>query len=395
MMMTRTVGKKRIHTKMPAWLILAGLCLFVRTGQAAGAPVWLVPAGSDAPSPEGLACTGMMQTDFAEEFNVFYYEDGSRLIRLGQSGDFYVMPGGSEAPEDLPEGTRVLEMPVENVYLAATAAMSLVDAIGAMPYLSLTGTDVSGWKLQAPIDALERGDLVYAGKYSAPDYELLVTKGCSLAIENTMILHTPEVQEMLEDLGIPVWIDRSSYESTGLGRAEWAKAYGALFGEEDNAWAFFAEQKAILDEMETYGQTGLTVAFFSVRPDGTCVIRRPDDYIASMIADAGGVYAFADFVPRTDSATAVISMEEFCRSAADADFLVYNGTIDSGVDGRDALLGKSELFADFRAFKEGNIWYTDSSLYQATDRAAQLIRDFHIMLTDGDPAGLTFLRKAD
>ncbi len=30
---------------------------------------------------------------------------------------------------------------------------------------------------------------------------------CDLAIESTMILHTPKVQEMIEDLDIPVFID--------------------------------------------------------------------------------------------------------------------------------------------------------------------------------------------
>ena len=39
-----------------------------------------------------------------------------------------------------------------------------------------------------------------------------------MAIESTMILHTPKVQEMIEDLDIPVFIDRSSYETHPLGK---------------------------------------------------------------------------------------------------------------------------------------------------------------------------------
>ena len=41
---------------------------------------------------------------------------------------------------------------------------------------------------------------------------------CDLAVESTMILHTPKVQEMIEDLDIPVFVDYSSYESHPLGR---------------------------------------------------------------------------------------------------------------------------------------------------------------------------------
>lgn len=68
----------------------------------------------------------------------------------------------------------------------------------------------------------------FAGKYSEPDYEMLVDEDCDVAIESTMILHTPKVQEMIENLGIPVFIDRSSYEMHPLGRTEWVKLYGAM-----------------------------------------------------------------------------------------------------------------------------------------------------------------------
>ena len=77
--------------------------------------------------------------------------------------------------------------------------------------------------------------MLYAGKYSSPDYELLVSKKCSLAIENSMILHSPEVKEMLEDFDIPVIIEYSSYETHPLGRVEWIKFFGALTGMEEEA----------------------------------------------------------------------------------------------------------------------------------------------------------------
>ena len=63
------------------------------------------------------------------------------------------------------------------------------------------------------------------------------------------------------------------------------------------------------------------------------------------------------------------------------------------MDGKKALLEKSELFSDFKAFQEGNLWQVDAGLYQSTDKVAQLIRDFHAILTGGDEDGLTFLQK--
>lgn len=63
-----------------------------------------------------------------------------------------------------------------------------------------------------------------------------------------MINHVPEVREKLEELGIPVLVDQSSYEPHPLGRTEWIKLYGALLGKEDEAERLFAEQAAYLDE---------------------------------------------------------------------------------------------------------------------------------------------------
>ena len=40
---------------------------------------------------------------------------------------------------------------------------------------------------------MENGDMLFAGKYSEPDFEMLLTEGCDLAIASMMI-STPEGQ---------------------------------------------------------------------------------------------------------------------------------------------------------------------------------------------------------
>ena len=58
----------------------------------------------------------------------------------------------------------------------------------------------------------------------------------------------------------------------------------------------------------------------------------------------------------------------------------------------DELLAKSDLFADFKAVKEGNVWCTGKYLYQATDSVGDQIADLHRMLT-GETDGCTFMYK--
>ena len=123
------------------------------------------------------------------------------------------------------------------------------------------------------------GDMIYAGKYSKPDYELLVSEGCDLAIENRMITHSPEVVEMLQSFDIPVMIEYSSYEQHPLGKVEWVKFFGALTGKEAKAEEAFAEQTEILEEVESGEKTGRTIAFFYVTSNGLIQVRQSTDYV--------------------------------------------------------------------------------------------------------------------
>jgi iron complex transport system substrate-binding protein len=115
-----------------------------------------------------------------------------------------------------------------------------------------------------------------------------------------------------------------------------------------------------------------------------------------MIEIAGGRYVFDDLVDEDGGQTSIaISMEEFYAKAVDADYLIYNGTIDNPIESTEELLAKSELFQDFRAVQEGNVWTTGKDLYQATDIVGRMIKDLNLMLTDGDPSEMTFLKKID
>ena len=241
---------------------------------------------------------------------------------------------------------------------------------------------------------MEGGKILFAGKYSEPDYEMLIDEDCDLAIESTMILHTPKVQEMIEDLDIPVFIDRSSYESHPLGRTEWIKAYAAMLNKEDAADTFFDTQTEVIGSLKDFKNTGKTVAYFFVNTDGTVVVRSSSDYIPKMIDIAGGKYIFQDLKnTKSKSASVELSMEEFYAKAKNADYLIYNASIDSPINSIADLTAKSELFADFKAVKNGNVWCTGKSLYQATDIVGNLITDINLMLTDGDESGMTFLYR--
>ncbi|MCI9391513.1 MAG: ABC transporter substrate-binding protein [Oscillospiraceae bacterium] len=350
------------------------------------------PPAAGAAAWEGLHVEHSMELQYASQFSVDYCQGGYKKISIGSDHEYLVIPEGAQIPDGVPEDVTVLQQPLDRIYLVATSAMDLFRALDAVDTITLSGTDASGWYIPEARQAMEAGQMTYAGKYSAPDYELILSQGCDLAVESTMIYHTPEVNEQLERFGIPVLVERSSYESHPLGRVEWLKLYGALLNEEKQAQAVFdglMEGVAPILEQET---TGKTVAFFYLTSNGAVNVRRSGDYIAQAIGLAGGIY-----LPRNleegDNAlsTMNIQMETFYEQVQNADILIYNSTIDGELETIGQLLEKSAVLGDFKAVQEGHVWCTGKNLFQESLGLGELIQDLHAVMTEEAPA-LAYLR---
>ncbi|WP_320956369.1 ABC transporter substrate-binding protein [Enterocloster asparagiformis] len=381
------------------------------TGSDASA-ITPIPGDAEPPSSGGTAAPGKvaapaipqnwsdmrvdhsMELLYADQFSVDYYDDGFAMITIADDNRYLVVPEGEAVPNGIPDGVTVVRRPLNNIYLVATSAMDLFCSLDAVDRITLSGTDASGWYIREARQAIESGTMSYAGKYSAPDYELILSKSCDLAVESTMIYHSPEVKEQLETLGIPVLVERSSYESHPLGRMEWLKLYAVLLGREELAGELFNRQMSALNAVMGQEPTGKTVAFFYVSSNGYVNVRKPGDYVAKMIELAGGTYAPRNPAePENALSTMNMQMEAFYAAAKDADYIIYNSTIDGELKSLDALLAKSSLLADFKAVKEGRVWCTEKNLFQESMGLGTMILDIHRMLTeeDPDPSEMTYI----
>ena len=337
---------------------------------------------------------GSMELLYAENFSVDYYEGGFKLLETMDGTQILVVPEDKEIPQNVDEDTIVLKQPVQNMYLVSSAVMDIFSKLDAIDTLRFSSQTEDNWYVDDAKQAMEDGSLIYAGKYSKPDYELIVSEGCSLAIENSMIFHSPEVMEMLESFDIPVMVEYSSYESHPMGRVEWIKFFGALVDKEDEAQRIFDEQIDILDSVTANENTDKTVAFFYITSNGLVQVRQSNDYIPKMIELAGGRYIF-DNLGDSESKRSTMNMqvEEFYDGAKDADYIIYNSTIDGGLSSVDELIDKCPVLADFKAVKDGNVWCTTNDMYQQSMSIGYMIRDIHSMLCDGDEDDMTYLFK--
>ena len=338
-----------------------------------------------------------MELSYAENFAVDYYEGGYKLLTTRLNGDrILIVPEHEQAPENAealvspsaegePGKLIVLQEPVKNLYLVASSVMDMFAQLDSMDAISMCGLKEEDWYIPAAKQAMKDGTLLYAGKYSQPDYELLLSQNCSMAIENSMIYHTPEVMEKLEEFGIPTLVEYSSYEEHPLGRVEWVRFFGALLDQEEKADQLFEKQKEALKRVETEESTGKTVAFFYITSNGLVQVRQSTDYIPKMIELAGGKYVFENLGdPDSRRSTVNLQLEDFYDGAQDADFLVYNTTIDRQVQTLEDLLKKCSLLKDFKAVKNHQVWCTTEDMYQQSMSAGNLIEDFHRMLTGDD-----------
>jgi len=357
--------------------VLLILCLLL---PATGCGGRSAPDG-DAPVVGDLTYESTVPLSYADQFAIYRYEGGYSLIDMVNSDRMLVVPEGATVPEGLDGDIVVVQQPLDHIYLAATSAMALFESIDALDAISFVGSN--HWYTDSAAQALADGTFVYAGKYNAPDYELLLGGGCQLAIESTMILHNPEVKEKMVELGIKTVVERSSYENHPLGRTEWVKVYGALLGREAEAEAAFTAEADKIAALEGLDPTGKTAAFFYISSGGNAVTYKTNGYVPAMIRIAGGEYIFADLGLEDDSklSTVNMSMEQFYDAAREADVLIYNCSIASQLYTLEDLLDLSPVLEDFKAVQSGDVWCTTESMFQQTDKMGTIIQEMNAIFS--------------
>jgi hypothetical protein len=352
-------------------------------------------SGSESDLGNGWKPVKHMKLKYAKQFSVYYYKDGYKLIRLHDGSKFLVVPEGKDAPNGIDKKISVLRQPINRIYLAATASMCLFDRLGSIDNIKYSGAEHDDWYIENARKAMEEGRISFVGKYNQPDYEALASGKCDVAIENTMINHVPAVKKKLEEFDIPVFTDQSSLENHPLGRTEWIKVYGAMLNKEPEAEKIFDEQVKVLEGIDNK-KTNKTVAFFTILPSGQVMVRKSGDYVSKMINLAGGKYVFRNIGDHKKvRATVTIDMEDFYKQAKSADILIYNNTIGGTITSISQLEQMNPLMKEFKAVKNGNVWYTGQNLYQETTGFGQMISDMHKVFVDGnvDSDSLTYLHK--
>ena len=387
----RTTGFFRTCRSVSCLLVFCLFLLTLLSGCGSGEE----PVLEQAPSVRSgvsseLTYDHSLDLGYATRYAVDFFKEGGCLVTVADDRQYYLAEKTDPVPKDLDAAVTVIHVPIRNGYLSGSGSMDYFVSCNGLDRLKFSAQQENGWHLPEAAEAMHNGSLQFAGRYSAPDMELLKTGKCDLAIQNTMILHSPAVIEKLEGVGIPVFIDYASLETTPEGRMEWVKVYGLMTGREEEADLAFRQQENEFKKLkkETADRPEgerPTVAFFNVNSNGTVSVRKGSDYIVSMIELAGGQYHLPDAGEESDvnRSTETISMEEFYKASLDTDYFVWNSSVEGERYSIEELLKEAPILADCKAVKDGNVYSTTNDLYQHTMGQGTFVRDLHEMLTGG------------
>ncbi|MDO5738480.1 MAG: ABC transporter substrate-binding protein [Eubacteriales bacterium] len=342
---------------------------------------------------EELVYAGSEEIKYATEFRIDHFEGGYELITSKGIYRYLVVPADQVVPADLPEDVEVIQLGESRTYLAATAMIDMYRAVGALDevkYCSLTEDRIH---IDEAREAMAEGNLVFTGRSSAPDYEFLLADGCNLAVFNSNIYRNPQVRERFIDLGIPVFVEFSSYETKPLGRPEWVLAIGALTGRLEEAREAFAKASENFSD-EPAEATGKRIAFFHISSDGSVNVRKSADIMVKLFHLAGAEYIFDDLGEPDDSTKTMtnVQMEEFYARAKDADILIYNAAIADELHSLQEFVNLSPHLKDLKAVSTGEVYCTYKRLYQESMGVAKLLEEIKAILS-GESEGLHYIYK--
>jgi iron complex transport system substrate-binding protein len=248
-------------------------------------------------------------------------------------------------PPDIPSG-RVICVPVRTYCNMSTTLIPFLEAMDGLR--GLRGQGGRAYVFTKALDAAVVADL---GPGNAPDPERILSLAPEIVFAYASTPDELETIRRLESLGLSVMSVTEFAEEHPLGRAEWIRVFGLLFGRTGEAEELYRSIRT------SYESLASRAAALSARPgvlvndsfNGVWYVPGGMSWPAILIRDAGGDYLL-DTTDRTWSAP--VDFETIAAIAAKADFWLNPGvwkTLDDGVL-------QDPRYRSFRPFREGNVY---------------------------------------
>lgn len=339
---------------------------------------------------------------YAENLKIVSYDD-YRVATLRNPWDTleilhtYVLVGRDEPlPDSLPQGT-VVRVPLQKAVIYSSVHCGLMEELGALAAVGGV-CDLRYIDLPYIKEGCRTGCIADLGSGMNPDIEKL------MALHPDAVMLSPFENSggygRLDKLDIPI-IECADYmETSSLGRAEWIRFYGLLFGKAAEADSLFARVEA--DYLQWAGRVAdiedKPTVFADLKSGATWYVPGGRSTVGRTFADAGADYVFSDL---KNSGSSPLSFETVYEKAKDADIWLIKYNMPEDKTYRD-LKNDYVPYAGFRAFRErrvygcntGRVPYYEETPFHPEWLLEDLIKIFHpdVAKTEG---GRYFRKLAD
>lgn len=283
----------------------------------------------------------------------------------------------AKVPDSLQSYTTI-QVPLESVVVTSTTNIPFLEMLEVENKLvGFPHTDyISSEKTRVLID---KGSVKNVGQNEKLNIEQLIELAPNLIVTFGVDNNNPMLDN-LKKSGLNVLIQGDWMEQSPLGKAEWIKLYGALFGKEDKA-------KELFDKIvESYNQAKKLVAdkpatskvLYGSMYEDVWYVAKGNSWVAQFMKDAQANYLWADL---KGSGSEGLSFEKVLDKAKTANVWIASGSFKS----LDELQKANPHYAEFDAFKnkmiynfEGKLGATGGTVYYelAPSRPDLVLKDY-------------------
>jgi iron complex transport system substrate-binding protein len=321
--------------------------------------------------------------EYANSLAIYKY-DGYSIVKVitpwpnAEKNFTYILKEKNSIVPDSLQKYNTIQVPLQSIVVTSTTIIPYLEMLGVENRLiGFPHTDyISSEKTRKLIDS---GSVKNVGQNEKLNIEQLIEMAPELIVTFGIDNNNPMINN-LEKSGLKVLIQADWMEQSPLGKAEWIKLYGTLFGKEKEAKTLFD------DIVKNYKDALALVA--TKKPDATVLygamyqdqwyVAKANSWVAQFLKDSKANYLWSD----TEGTGSIgLSFEKVLEKAKTANYWIATGPYKTVSE----LATTNPHYSQFDAFKtkqvytfEGRVGATGGTIYyeSAPSRPDLVLKDY-------------------
>lgn len=304
--------------------------------------------------------TAKNSIEYASGLSIVKYDDYSVVTvsnpwpNSNKDFKYILKEKDAKVPDSLQTFTTI-QVPLESVVVTSTTNIPFLEMLEVENKLiGFPHTDyISSEKTRALID---KGSVKNVGQNEKLNIEQLIELSPNLIVTFGVDNNNPMLDN-LKKSGLNVLIQGDWMEQSPLGKAEWIKLYGALFGKEDKAKELFDKIVQSYDQAKKLAAekpASSTVLYGSMYED-VWYVAKGNSWVAEFMKDAHANYLWADL---KGTGSEGLSFEKVLDKAKTANVWIASGSFKS----LEELQKANPHYGEFDAFKNKNVYSFEGKL---------------------------------